>query len=367
MEVSVTKFTEIHEGTVKYNLQLAADGAPSEKFKVDYAEGEPGIGKTSAIRQAALNVANDKAFMAEIGKGLDCDASTLPVRTVIAAQYEATDIGGLPWHNGEGMMIRLRPEMLPGAGIGVLFFDEMSKAKQSVMNVLGQLTLERRVGEHQIAPGWSIVGAGNRRQDRSGDQEIPRFLLDRLAVYDLVSSKADWLDYAMEHLVDPAVIWFVKSNDEWFQKFDPQSKINPTARSWEKISDYIKSGNWTGQNLRATVESTVGGPGGHAFYSFYSLREKLPDPESVLADPKNAPIPADHQARYALMAALSGSVSRKTISGFNEYLKRFDVEVENGRETAVFSVQMVRAKDKTVFMTDAGMDIMERYAEDVLG
>lgn len=226
--------------------------------------------------------------------------------------------------------------------------------------------LEHRVGEHRIAPGYTLVAAGNRRQDRSGDNELPRFLLDRMSVYNVVASKQDWIDYAIRHEVDPAVIWFVKSNDEWFQKFDPASKVNPTARSWEKVSDYIRSGFWTGSAMRATIEGTVGGQAGHAFYAFWSLRDKLPDPEKVLADPDNAPIPADPQARYALMAALSSCVNNKNIDGFNKYLKRFDAEVENGREIAVLSVSILKARDKLVFMTPAGMNIMERYSELVL-
>lgn len=366
MKIDVQKMIDIHRATLSYNLVCFAENADPENYKVDYFEGEPGIGKTSGVRQAAAIVSEDADLREYVLKKTSVDIADYFVRPVIAAQHEGTDLGGLPWAKGD-TMVKLRPDMIPQEGAGSLFFDEVSKAKQSTMNVLGQWTLERRVGEHGMGGGWSIVLAGNRRQDRSGDAEVPRFLLDRCSVYEVGVSSDKWLEWAMENGIDPTVIWYLKNNRDHFQAFDPASKVNPTARSWHKVSNYIRSGMWQGNSLRATVEATVGDAVGHQFFAFLSIRDELPDVDKVLADPKNAPVPSSHQARYALLAALAGNVQRKTMKGFNEYLKRFDREVENGREAAVFCTQMVRGRDKSLFMTEDGMDMLERYSELVLG
>jgi len=44
---------------------------------------------------------------------------------------------------------------------GILFFDELDRAMQQVVDVVFQLTDRRGVGRRQMLPGWSIVIAAN--------------------------------------------------------------------------------------------------------------------------------------------------------------------------------------------------------------
>jgi hypothetical protein len=374
MPTSIKDFIAIHEGTIRYNLTLAANGADPEAYKVDYVEGEPGIGKTSAVRQAAARVAADKPFLERIRDGLerlglydpkDADDAKAHfkyfVRPMVLAQYEPTDVGGLPWAH-DGQMVHLRPAILPKRGLGTLFLDEASKATPKTLNAVGQLLHERQSNGHKLGPAITMALAGNRRQDRSGDNELPRFVWDRVVKYSVEATKEDWISHAMDRGIHPAVIWFVKTS-EHFQKFDPAAHKSPTARSWEKASNFLKSGLWKGRHLRDTISGTVGEAAGTQFVAFYSLRDKLQDPEEVLANPHKADVPKDPQAQFAMMSALASVVTGKTMRGFNEYLKRFDTEADNGRESSVFAIQMVRARDNKLFFGDAGIELLERYSE----
>lgn len=376
LDISIKQMIDIHAATIRYNLGLAATGGPAAAYKVDYFEGPPGIGKTSGTNQAADRVAKDTAFLERVTEtmlktGIIKEAEVkaygdYKVRPLILAQYEPTDVGGLPWAE-KGKMIHLRPNILPGHGFYTLFFDEASKATPKTLNAVGQLLHERMINHHHVGPCVTMAMAGNRRADRSGDNELPRFVWDRVTKYSVTTNKEDWISFAMQKGLEPAIIWFIKTTQDHFQRFDPTEHICPTARSWEKLSNYIQSGLWAGVGLRATAEGTVGPAAAQSFFTFYSLRDKLPDPMAVLSNPKKAPIPEDPQTQYALMASLSSVVGPKTMDGFNQYLIRFDKEANNGRESSVFAVQMIKARDSALLLTDAGRDILERYSEIVLG
>ena len=368
MDVTVDTAIDVAENILRHNLELAANHAPHERSLVLMFEGSPGMGKTTAIRTAVARVALDVPFISAIGKalGLVEDEIKLICRTIILAQYEATDLGGLPWYE-DGEMIRLRPRVLPSNNMGVLFFDEVRKAKPAVHNVLGQVLLEGRVGEHIMAPGWSIVLASNERKDKSGDTELPAHIIDRLMLMRVVGSREVWLKHAIQAGIDSAVVWFIKSNPDHFDKGDEGSLVKPTPRSWEKVSDLVRSNHLGGQPLRACIEGTVGAAAGHAFYTYLTIRSKLPDPDWILSNPDKVEIPTDPQARFAMMGAVSGAVERQTMGGFNEFCKRFEKEVRNGRELCVFAVQSIDARDRKVLTSKEGMALVSRYHELVLG
>lgn len=128
MDITVQNMVKIFEGTLRHNLTAYATGQPVESFKVDYFEGEPGVGKTSGVRQAAANIANDESFLADIAKQTG-ENPDFRARTFIAAQYEAVDIGGAPWvieKENTIVMERSRPAIFPENGFGMIFCDELS-------------------------------------------------------------------------------------------------------------------------------------------------------------------------------------------------------------------------------------------------
>ena len=142
-----------------------------------YLWGQPGIGKSSLVRQAA-------------------DASHLSLVDVRATLLDPVDLRGLP-SVARGTAVWNPPDFLPKGGNGLLFLDELAQAPPLVQAACLQLTLDRRLGEYELPEGWSVIAASNRSEDRAGTHRLITPLLNRFVHLDLEVSADDWQAWAV--------------------------------------------------------------------------------------------------------------------------------------------------------------------------
>ena len=131
MRISEAK--NIVKKTVEYNLTMSKRSGMINPMLWSL----PGVGKTSIIEQ--------------IGKELD-----LPVTTIIVAQYDPVDLGGLPVLTEDRKLYkRAKPFFLdlPEDYKGIMFLDEITQAPLASQNILGQWFNEGRIGEHSLPKG----------------------------------------------------------------------------------------------------------------------------------------------------------------------------------------------------------------------
>ncbi len=369
MDVTPKEGLDIIVSTIKYNLESAVRREPTAKRIVLGIYGKPGGGKTSTVIEAGKIVGSDAGFIDYIVSEMDLGEEWAKyfTRTMHTAQQDSVEITGLPWAR-DGEMVKLRPEILPAVGLCTFFLDELAKGKMSTINAASQLMLEYRAGPHRISPLTSIIWATNHRKDKSGDIELPAHTIDRSTVINYVLSRKGWVnDYAIPNGVDPVVTFFVEAMPDYWDKHDEGQLIHPSARSYERSSNIIKSGAFRGNSLRAMIEGSIGPAAGHALYAFMSLRDKLPNPNLVLAKPDEVRIPEDKQAQWAMMSSLCGCVEKKTMNGLRKFLARFDKEISNGRELSVMLVQSLWARDKKLLLTEAGVEMTAAYLEVITG
>ncbi|KDN81349.1 ATPase AAA [Kitasatospora cheerisanensis KCTC 2395] len=135
--------------------------------------GEPGIGKTAALNQLAVEL-------------------DLPLTTVIASVHEPSDFSGLPVIGADPATqgVPLAPPdwavRLVRQGRGLLFLDELSTAPPAVQAALLRLVLERRIGSLQLPPGVRIVAAANPRASAADGWELSAPLANRFVHLDWV-------------------------------------------------------------------------------------------------------------------------------------------------------------------------------------
>jgi hypothetical protein len=162
--------------------------------------GAPGIGKTEVVKDAARQISQ------QLGKD-----KSIPVMVVTLATKEAVDLSGLPIlyaknamtdtiigseDRGKVGMDYAYPGWLPGPGDdadGILFFDEINRADQSVLGAALTLLLDRTSGKYKMPDGWRVWAAGNRDVDGPIDPlegaVASRFLGGH---YHLVPTVEDW-------------------------------------------------------------------------------------------------------------------------------------------------------------------------------
>ena len=293
---------EIVSNAIKHNIALAESGnARDSQYVTPMLWGAPGLGKTTSV--------NDKTNQL----GID-------LNTMILAQYDAGELGGFPILEN-GKMQRARPGYLPDRGTGVLFMDEFPQAPLANQNIAAQLINERRVGEHKLGEGWTIVCAGNDTKHRAGTNQMPSHVKDRLLHLEIEADTNDALDYFNSKQFTPELIGFIRYRPEYLHKFDPDQKASPTPRSWERVDSILK---WKLDPVaeQNAITGMVGGPAAADFAGFLQVFRELPDPDMPFKDPMNASVPNDPSVLYALMASLASRVDGKTIKNLMTYLQR---------------------------------------------
>jgi len=200
-----------------------------------FVQGQPGIGKSQAIFKIADN----------LKKALNKDVYVNDIRLLL---FNPVDLRGIPVPNHEKKeAVWLKPEVFRfdenEDSVNILFMDELTSAPSSLQAVAYQIALDRRLGEHKIPDNTFIVAAGNRLADHAVTYEMPTALRNRFMHFELVIDFKSWLKWAKEKQIHACIIDFLIRNPDKFtlKDFETTSNIIVTPRSWEFLSDILKT------------------------------------------------------------------------------------------------------------------------------
>jgi MoxR-like ATPase len=245
--------------------------------------GAPGVGKSSVVRRVAAT------------RGL-------PLVDVRAPLLDPTDLRGLPYLR-DGVAAWAPPAFLPSdpGSSGVLFFDELNAAPPLVQASLYQLTLDRRVGEYELPPGWRVVAAGNRAEDAAVVFRMPSALANRFVHLDFEVDFDDWVAWAAETGIDPLVQAFLRLRREMLLDTRAMDRGFPTPRSWQMASDALIRFGGVDKALDVLI-GIVGEGAAMEFSGFAARALRAERVDAILADPETAILPSDLGDLYALVA-----------------------------------------------------------------
>lgn len=127
-----------------------------------------------------------------------------------------------------------------------LFLDELNRASHEVMQSAFELVLDRRLAGFELHPQTHVFVAVNVGGSYVVNDMDPA-MLDRFWCVDLEPDVEDWVQWARSTKVDNTIIEFVAGNKVWL---DPQEKsdlssVQPSRRSWERLSNALKRANVT--------------------------------------------------------------------------------------------------------------------------
>ena len=109
--------------------------------------------------------------------------------------------------------------------------------------------------------------------------------------------------------------------------FDPSraERAFPSPRTWEFVSNILAAGP-SPEVEYDLFRGTVGEGAAAEFTGFLRVWRELPDTEAVLANPRQAPVPAEPAAVYAICEALSRKAAAATMPALADYAARLPVE-----------------------------------------
>lgn len=286
--------------------------------------GSPGVGKSQTVKSLAKK------------KG----------RTLIdlrLSQIDAVDLRGLGFPNDnrrrvEWFISDFLPDAKRDGPEGYLFLDEINAAPQSIQSAAYQLVLDRRLGDYELPPGWAVIAAGNRRQDRAIVNEMSSALKNRFTHLDFSVNHEHWNSWAIGAGIDDMVRGYIRFRPAQLNEFEPRGdsakekeRLNQlrdarafaTPRSWEFVSNIVK------KNPPASIElplisATVGEGNAVDFFSYAKYHRQMPDLDALLKDPKGTKVPKELGVIIAISTGLATKINHKNIGAAITFLDRLD-------------------------------------------
>ena len=216
-------------------------------------------------------------------------------------------------------------------------------APQSVQAAAYQLTLDRRINDKVMKPGWFIVLTGNRMTDGGVVFKMPTPLANRLVHLTVETDVDVWRRWAMNAGVEDSLIAFISLRPDLLNTFDDHVKNKKsgdafaTERSWHIVSDLSKA-NAPEDVFLALSSGAVGDGPAAEYYGFRRTWQNMPSIDAILLDPSNAPVPEDAATQYAVAVALAANSTKDNFDGILTYAARF--HDERGRaELTVLTVK----------------------------
>jgi len=306
--------------------------------------GSPGIGKSSIIKQIAVD------------KGLEFVDLRLSL-------LDPTDLKGIPFFDKDNNeAVWASPNFLPKNpdSKGILFLDEINTAPPSVQASAYQLVLDRKVGDYELPKGWSIVAAGNHESDRGVVYRMPPPLANRFVHLSMEVSFEDWKGWAYENSIDSSIIAFLNYDNEKLFDFDPSKnqKSFPTPRSWEYVHKVLDSGVEP-TLLMEIISGAVGSDSATAFMSFRKVMHRLPNIEKLLAN-EDVEVEHDSQVLFALIAGIITNIKQNSSRDKIDNALKFSLTLP--KEFSVMLVKDMQQNKINVEASTVWEDWVEEFA-----
>ena len=257
--------------------------------------GAPGLGKSTAVRELTK----------ELGIGF------IDVRL---AQREPVDMRGLPVPEEDRVKWLVSSEWpRDPESRGIILFDELTAADKTLQVAAYEFILDRRLGElYSVPPGWYIMAAGNRVEDRAVSCAMSSALANRFLHVEVSADAAGFLNWAEENNLHPAVIRFIKTYPQhlFSQEGEDLQRGWPSPRSWERVSTMVRIAEKNDRiaSLNYTVPGLVGSGAAVEFLAFYKTvfyKKGSIDISAALESGEPIPVPKKSDELYACCGSVA--------------------------------------------------------------
>ncbi|MBI2120712.1 MAG: AAA family ATPase [Parcubacteria group bacterium] len=270
--------------------------------------GPPGVGKSDVARQVA-------------------EEENIGFADLRLALMDPTDLRGIPVPE-DGKAKWLPPQALPTEGEGILFLDELNLAPPLVQSSAYQMVLDRKLGEYELPKGWRVIAAGNKTEHGANTYKMAPPLRNRFTHIDFGVDVDDWREWAIKNDVKSEVVEFITFRPDLLFQFDPKRYENafPTPRSWEFVSNILKSKNGLSEEIvHKVIEGTVGAGAAAEFKGYMAIRETLPAVDDILGGKDF--VPGQTDVACAFVTALVIRANSRQYDRVLEYSEKLPAEV----------------------------------------
>ena len=222
---------------------------------------------------------------------------------------------------------------------GILFLDEFGQAEADVKRAAAELLLNKQIGPWRLPPGWSVVAATNRAQDRSGVTKSFDFVINRRLEIDITDDLQSWEDWAFEHGVNPVFITFANQNPQIVFSDGVPEKQGPwcTPRSLVLLARIFEQMGGVGIGDKdgivptdpvamETAAGIIGAGAAAQLMAFVKLGQEMPSFDEIVSKPDKAKLPTKPDAQMLVCYSLAARVTEAEVGNVITYVERMPKE-----------------------------------------
>lgn len=323
--------------TLKQAAQLIKTN-PETRFLL---QGEPGIGKSSILKQIADDLGYDHAYIDV--PNLDLGDIAMPVIDHETKTTRYYPNARFKVHEGKPVVIML---------------DEFTKGADPVKNMLHPM-LEKanpRLGDISLNDNNIVFLTGNLTTDGVGDS-LKAHSRNRLVPVTIAKPTAEeWIEWGMNNGIEAEVLAWANQYPHIFASYtDPAQNDNPyiynprkhqlafvSPRSLATASNIVRARKeLDADTVIAALTGAIGEAGARDMQAYIEFSDQLPTWEATIKDPAKTKIPQSPGACAIVVFGAISRVTKETITPFMEYLERFDAEWQ-----AVFAINIAKTPSK---------------------
>lgn len=282
--------------------------------------GAPGIGKTAIVNKVLKTVKGENARMLDMQLSMkEHDDFFLPSYNVNKTKAVDLPKSYLPvWEKLDDMTEEECKAADEACGQGLLFLDELSRAKPQVQDVCLKLIGERKLGDkYRLGSGWCVIAASNRLEDDEDSQHrLSQALANRFEQVNYSPTCKSWRKWAdTQGYMNKHVLDWLEQNEKYFYFQDnDETTVYCTPRAWEGACQALAAEFWTADEegfdllslpddvIMANIQKNVGLTAARGFMDYVKLMRSIDMDKLrlVLTDPDKAPLPEKQGNTYKL-------------------------------------------------------------------
>ena len=286
--------------------------------------GNPGLGKTSIGKQAAMICAENVVFSSLLATSSGTEDFGVAVPDLTNGTLELLTRGKLL---GKVEGVTDETDLI------VLFIDEVDKYPHDIQGALLTLIQDRHFDGIPVDPRLVFVAAMN--PSGCGGSELIQPLHERMTEFQCDADPVAWIDFAIDAGVDPAIIGFIHwqcvssersagasrgtdlmvgGNVFSYYNEDDAVGARPSPRAWAKASVILGSPHMSRELIREGIEGTVGKQCASQFFAFQNIYLDNPPPslDDIIENPGTAALPRDPATVFAVVALIIQYVASKS-------------------------------------------------------
>lgn len=222
---------------------------------------------------------------------------------------------------------------------GILFLDEYGQGEADVKRASAELLLNKKLGPWSLPPGWTVLAASNRANDRSGVTKSFDFVINRRMEIHISDDIEAWTDWATQPGADgepkvlPLTVAFANQNPHIVFADGVPDKQGPwcTPRSLVMLDRMLRSiadGDRMPDDPGAVelASGLVGGGAAAQYFAFIRLEREMPKYETIVKDPKKVKVPEKPDAQMLVAYNLAHRISESDASPVVQYIERMPKE-----------------------------------------